>query len=117
MLTKIKLFYQIRKFYNIFGDEVGNNFITKLSDVTQDNVYDVLFDINEVFDAYDNDNTDKMTVWINKFRTQIIKFYTKEPITLVDRLLNICTTKNGRVRPYTKPIYKLAQYLYKKGVR
>ena len=55
MLTKIRLFIQIRKFYKLFGSEVGESFITKLSDMTTDNVYDVLFDINEIREVSDND--------------------------------------------------------------
>ena len=74
MLTKIRLFYQIRKFYQIFGSVIGANFITKLSDMTTDNVHDVLFDIYEVIDDYDDD----MTEWLNKLQSQIIG-YCDEP--------------------------------------
>lgn len=70
MLTKIRLFFQIRKFYKIFGFAVGESFITKLSDMTADNVYDVLFDLNEVLDDYD----DEMTDWLNKLQCQIINY-------------------------------------------
>lgn len=70
MLTKIILFYQIRKFYKIFGEVVGSNFITKLSDMTADNVYSVLFDLNEVLDDYN----DQMTAWLNKLQCQIINY-------------------------------------------
>ena len=48
MLKKIYLFFKIRKFYKLFGSVVGANFITKLSDVTTDNLCDVQYDINEV---------------------------------------------------------------------
>ncbi len=75
MLTKIKLFYQIRKFYNIFGDEVGHNFITKLSDVTTDNLYDVLFDINEALSEYRGYEDLPLYVWLNKLQKQIERRY------------------------------------------
>lgn len=70
MFKKIRLFYQIRKFYKIFGTVVGQNFITKLSDMTVDNVHDVFFDLNEVIDDYD----DEMTDWLCKFRNQILDY-------------------------------------------
>lgn len=73
MLTKIRLFYQIRKFYQIFGSVVGGNFINKLSDMTAENVHDVLFDINEVADDYDND----MTAWLCKLQHQILDYCDK----------------------------------------
>ena len=58
MLTKLYLFYQIRKFYKIFGEVLNSHFINKLSDITHDNLYDVLFDINEViYDCCCDDNT------------------------------------------------------------
>ena len=62
-MTKILLYFKIRRFYNIFGEVVGDNFITKLSDMTAENVHDVLFDINEVNDGH-----------LNKLRAQIINF-------------------------------------------
>ena len=65
MFKKIALFYQIKKFYKLFGDEVGDNFITKWSDMTTDNVHDVLFDINEVY--YED-------AWLDKLKTQINNF-------------------------------------------
>ena len=115
MLTKIILFYQIRKFYQIFGSVVGENFITKLSDMTAENVHDVLFDINEVADDYD----DEMTEWLNKLQHQIYNYCEPSKIDLNTILFNICNTKkNGfyELRKGTKPIYKLACWLYKKGI-
>ena len=80
MLNKIKLFCQIRKFYNIFGEYVGENFITKLSEMTNDNVHDVLFDINEVLE----DDHDDMTLWLKKLRRNIRRYNEPKPLTLVD---------------------------------
>lgn len=77
MLTKIKLYYQIRKFYKMFGTELGSNFITKLSDITNDNLFDVLFDINEVLDANANcfyEEAYAIDVWLNKLQSQITDF-------------------------------------------
>jgi len=77
MLTKINLFFQIHKFYKLFGTEVGANFITKLSDVTSDNLYDVLFDINEVLNAnslYFNEDVYEMDAWLMKLKAQINDF-------------------------------------------
>ena len=70
MLKKIHLFHQIKKFYKIFGEYIGSNFINKLSDITTDNLNDVLFDLNEVLETYDGD-TDPMTAWLNKLYTNI----------------------------------------------
>ena len=66
MLTKIILFFQIRKFYYIFGEEIGDNFITKLSDMTDDNVMSVVFDINEVLEAYEGFEDAPMYSWLTK---------------------------------------------------
>jgi hypothetical protein len=71
MLTKIRLFMQIRKFYKIFGSEVGASFITKLSDMTTDNVYDVLFDINEIREVSDDD------AWLDQLQNQLFHFCDK----------------------------------------
>lgn len=73
MLTKIKLYYKINKFYDIFGEYIGSNFINKLSDITKDNLYDVLFDLNEVLTVYEED-PNSMTVWLKTLYTQIINF-------------------------------------------
>lgn len=120
MLKKIQLFYQIRKFYNIFGDEVGNNFITKLSDMTTDNVHDVLFDLNEIRDTYEDGYCiDDMGEWLDKLQNQIFHFCYKTPITINSILFHICNTKRHgfyELRPFAKPIYKFAQWLYTKGV-
>lgn len=84
MLTKINLYFQIRKFYKMFGTELGSNFITKLSDITNDNLYDVLFDINEVLDANADcfyEEAYEMDAWLNKLQSKITDFRDgKDPI-------------------------------------
>lgn len=72
MLTKIRLFVQIRKFYKLFGEEVGSSFINKLSDVTTDNVYDVLFDINEIREVCEDP-------WLDQLQNQIMHFCSRLP--------------------------------------
>lgn len=72
MLTKIHLFVQIRKFYKLFGEEVGASFINKLSDMTTDNVYDVLFDINEIREVCEDD-------WLDQLQNQILHFCGRIP--------------------------------------
>lgn len=120
MLNKLVLFLKIRKFYKTFGEVLGSNFITKLSDITDDNLYDVMFDINEVRSGYELEyDEDEMTTYLNELYAQVVKFRDKSPLTLNSILFNICNTnKNGfyELRRGTKPIYKLAQWLYKKGV-
>ena len=76
MLKKIYLFHKIRKFYSIYGSEVGANFIKHLSDMTADNVHDVLFDLNEVLDAYEYGcyEEDEMYIWLDRLKKQIITF-------------------------------------------
>jgi hypothetical protein len=76
MLKKIYLFHQIRQFYKTYGSELGSNFIHKVSDITNDNLFDVLFDINEVLEAY-ADCFCETDVWLNKLKAQINDF--REP--------------------------------------
>ena len=80
MFKKIILFYQVRKFYKIFGEEVGDNFITKLSDITNNNLNDVLFDINEVY--YEDANP--MTAWLDRLRAKIYNYIEKPEFPTAD---------------------------------
>ena len=71
------LYHQIRKFYKACELD---NFITKLSDMTNDNLYDVLFDINEVLDAQADcfyADAYEYDIWLNRLKTQIINFREK----------------------------------------
>ena len=77
-MNKILLFFKIRGFYKLFAAEVGKNFITKLSDMTADNVHDVLFDISEVRDGYELEYDEYgMTAYLNKLYAQISDFCDK----------------------------------------
>lgn len=74
MLTKIKLFYQIKKFYKIYGED---NFINSLSDMTSDNLYDVLFDINEALEANSTcfcSEAYDLDIWLNNLYDNIESF-------------------------------------------
>ena len=84
MFKKINLFCQIRKFYSIYGSEVGGNFIKHLSDMTADNVHDVLFDLNEVLDTYEYRcyEEDEMYIWLGKLRKQIITFRERNTVAI-----------------------------------
>lgn len=73
MLNKIILFFQIKKFYNIFAEEVGNNFITKLSEMTTGNVMSVIFDINEVLPSYEGFEDVPMYKWLIKLERRCSK--------------------------------------------
>lgn len=87
MFKKIRLFHQIRKFYKAFFSE-DEAFIHKLSDMTTNNVYDVIFDINEVLDAnsygfYEEGN--EVDDWLTELREKIYNFCepkTKHPIAI-----------------------------------
>ena len=71
-MRRLLLYIRVRKFYKIFGSMLGSDFINRLSDMTYDNLHDVLFDINEV--------RDHDTVWLNKLYTSIEKFkFTSSP--------------------------------------
>ena len=70
MLTKLILFCQIKRFYNIFGDVIGERFIANLSEMTNDNLYDVLFDLNEALEMYD-EVADSMCTWLEKLYCKI----------------------------------------------
>lgn len=89
MFAKIKLFCQIRQFYNIFGEYVGENFITKLSEMTKDNVNDVIFDINEALEMYD-DHRDDMARWLRKLIRSIRSYHEPKPLKLSDIFCTIC---------------------------
>lgn len=116
---KIILKWQISKFYKIFGFAVGDNFITKLSDMTYDNLNDVIYDLNEILCAYDDNEVDEMYRWLSRLLDEVARFRDKEPLTLNSVLFRICNTKKSghyELRKGTEPIYKFAQWLYKKGV-
>lgn len=68
MLKKLSLYHSIKKFYAVFGSELGSDFIHNLSDITDDNLHDVLFDLNEVIDE---DYPDR---WLIKLQTRIINY-------------------------------------------
>lgn len=73
-MNKILLYIKIRKFYKDFRYYVGKPFITKLSDMTSNNLYDVLFDIDEVRNGYELEyDEDEMMVYLNKLYAQITK--------------------------------------------
>lgn len=66
-MKNLLLYIRIRKFYKIYGDILGSDFINKLSDMTYDNLYDVLFDLNEILEGYD-DHTEH---WLYKLYARI----------------------------------------------
>lgn len=77
MFKKIRLFTHIREFYKVFFADT-EAFINKLSDMTKDNVNDVLFDIHEVLDAnfygcYGEDGDD-VDMWLTELEGEIINF-------------------------------------------
>lgn len=126
-MNKILLYFEIRKFYNIFSEEVGECFITKLSDMTEDNVHDVLFDLNEVHGIYEVDcGVDDMEAWLVSLENSIIEFCNKKhPIkatisSCVSHInFEVCYAicfdhKTGEVKPYTKPIYNFFRWVYHK---
>lgn len=119
IIQKLQLKHKIKKFYHIFWKVLDYDHEFKVHTLGYNDLTDVLFDIHEILDGCDYDETDPMTVWLDKLYDQIIKFRDKEPLTLNSILFNICNTKkNGHyeLRSYTAPIYKFAQWLYKKGV-
>lgn len=81
MLNKIILFFQIRKFYKLFGSEVGNSFINKVSDMTADNVHDVIFDVDQICCYYELEYDEyKMTAWLYSLRRKVINFCCKRGV-------------------------------------
>lgn len=79
MFKKIRLFHEVREFYKTFNPD-EKPFITKVSDITNDNLYDVLFDIEEVLDAsfygyYEE--TEEINTWLTALKEQIYDF--REP--------------------------------------
>jgi hypothetical protein len=79
LLMKTILYFKIHKFYKSFHFVVGDNHITNIFKMTANNVYDVLFDINEVLDGYYAFDTeeDEWTMWLKTLKHQISKFCCK----------------------------------------
>lgn len=69
-----KLFSNIKRFYEIFGEELGANPCPRLSKMTADNLYDVQFDINEALEAYEGLGIDEMETWLNQLNAQITTY-------------------------------------------
>lgn len=72
-MKKLHLYFSIKKFYKIFSEIVGSNFITKLSDMTDDNVMSVTFDINEVLEAYKGYETLPLYSWLIKLERRCLR--------------------------------------------
>ena len=59
--------YQINKFYNIFSEVLGYEKPVKVRTLKdKDFLYQVLYDISEALEGYDNDETDEMFIWLTK---------------------------------------------------
>lgn len=116
MLNKLILVHRINKFYNIFWEVLEYGYEFNIRSLDYDSLSGVLFDIYEVLEAYEYDQADDMVKWLVKLNIQITNFQEKTPIDLNRILFKICNTKDHKLRRGTKPLYKLAQYLYKKGV-
>lgn len=69
-----KLFNNIKRFYEIFGEELGANPCPRLSKMTTDNLYDVQFDLNEALEAYDGLGIDEMETWLKQLNAQITTY-------------------------------------------
>lgn len=115
MLKRLVLCHKINKFYHIFWEVLGYSYEYKVHSLDYNTLHNALFDINEALEAYDDDQTDGMYRWLDKLASQVMDRRDKEPLNLNTILFNICNTKNG-LRPHTEPIYKFAQWLYKKGI-
>lgn len=69
MFTKLKLYFNIKRFYTTFGDEFGPN-----SAMTNDNLFDVMYDINEALEANSGvwcDEAIETDKWLNKLYEDI----------------------------------------------
>ena len=84
MYNKIKLFIKIRYFYSIVGAELGANPCAKMSDMTNDNLYDVLYDINEAMECWDG-----MDEWLQTLSHQIRTYRESKPQILSTILTTI----------------------------
>lgn len=73
-IPMLKLYFQIRKFYKIFGSELGINPISKLSEMTADNLRDVQYDINEALEAVSDcthPEAQSLKAWLIKLHQNI----------------------------------------------
>ena len=73
IIKKLHLYFSIKKFYKIFTEVVGSDFITKLSDMTTDNVMSVTFDINEVLDGYQGYEDLPIYSWLIKLERRCLR--------------------------------------------
>lgn len=73
IIKKLHLYFSIKKFYKTFGEEVGANFINKLSDMTDDNIMSVTFDINEVLEAAQYFGGITETAWLTKLERRCLR--------------------------------------------
>lgn len=73
IIKKLHLYFSIKKFYKTFGEVVGSNFITKLSDMTTDNIMSVTFDINEILQGYEGYEAFPMYFWLAKLERRCLR--------------------------------------------
>lgn len=91
MYNKIKLFINIRRFYEIFGEELGANPCAKWSDMTNDNLHDVLYDLNEALVGYESYEHLPMYAWLTKLDHEIRTYRETKPSPISSILVVIST--------------------------
>ena len=67
-MTKLILIHKINKFYHIFWEVLDYSFEPHISNFDNDFLLQVLYDIDEALDGYDDD----MTKWLYKLKLQIL---------------------------------------------
>lgn len=67
-MTKLILIHKINKFYHIFWEVLDYSFEPHISNFDDDFLLQVLYDIDEAIDGYDDD----MTKWLYKLKLQIL---------------------------------------------
>ena len=72
-MTKLILIHKINKFYNIFWEVLGYDFRPHITNFDDDFLLQVLYDIDETLDDYD----DAMTKWLYKLKLSILNYRDK----------------------------------------
>ena len=86
-MTKLILIHKINKFYNIFWEVLGYDFKPHISNFDNDFLLQVLYDIDEALDDYNDD----MTKWLTKLKLSILNYRDKTAPKIAYKVWGILT--------------------------
>lgn len=95
---KLILTHQINRFYSIFSEVLGYKITIKVRTLKdKDFLSQVLYDISEALEGYDNDETDEMFVWLVKLARKVdtLRNTPERDYTAIFILLAVATFVGG----------------------